>query len=540
MNPESEKENIQNLKMLFESVGFESGWQQKLSDFFPAIIYIYDARNKKLSYINKKVTDMLGYTYSDFEDWNNDLLKVIFKEDVELVQTELQKYYNLKDEESHEYKCRYNHKNGDWRYFKTVGTILKKGESGEPRSFLFVAQDITEQMKVSEELKKNMQLVSDSEKLLKFGTYSLDFDTNEMVWSDGIYDILGYNRERNIEVTPDFYLKHIDAGYRGIYESKIEEAVKHNSSFYIIYPITTRDGEKKIVSTNGTVTTDLKLKRKLFAITRDITQTELMEMELRQNIKNLNESNKELEEFAYVASHDMQEPLRKIQTFGERLQTKYNETLGDDGKVYLNRIMASAEIMRSLIDNLLEFSRITRRSQIFEPTDLDTVVKTVASDLELLFDETNAKLIIKVHLPLIEAIPLQMKQLFSNLISNAIKFRKKDEAPVINISCNPTKSADRKKYHLQNDANYYTITIQDNGIGFEQDYAEKIFQIFQRLHGKSEYPGSGIGLAICKKITDHHQGVIFANGEPLNGATFTIILPLIQTKANASTEEQIA
>jgi signal transduction histidine kinase len=199
--------------------------------------------------------------------------------------------------------------------------------------------------------------------------------------------------------------------------------------------------------------------------------------------------------------------------------------------------MSSAEIMRSLIDNLLEFSRITRRTQVFEPTDLNVIVKTVASELELLFDETNAKLIVDTPLPLIEAIPLQMKQLFSNLISNAIKFRKKEAAPVIHISCKLTSKEERKKYVLHNDINYYSIHITDNGIGFEQDYAEKIFQIFQRLHGKSEYPGSGIGLAICKKIIDHHQGDIYAQGEPQKGATFTIILPLIQSKANATTEE---
>ncbi len=421
MHPESEKENLQNLKLLFESIGFENEWQQKIPDLFSAIIYVYDAGKKKLTYINNRITDILGYTYNDIKGWDNDIRKVIFKEDIELVEKELEKYYELKENETHEYNCRFNHKDGNWRYFKTLGTILKKNENGMPQSFLFIAQDISGQ--------------------------------------------------------------------------------------------------------------------RLLGQTKDITHSELTELELRQNIKTLNESNKELEEFAYVASHDMQEPLRKIQTFAERLQTKYSGTLADDGKEYLTRIMASAEIMRNLIDNLLEFSRITRRTHPPEPTDLNAIVKVVITELELLFDETNAKVEIQSKLPFIEAIPLQMKQLFTNLITNAIKFRKKDTASIIKIFCRPTNKEERNKYRLSNNANYYSIHIEDNGIGFEQDYAEKIFQIFQRLHGKSEYPGSGIGLAICKKIIDHHHGAIYANSDPQKGATFTVILPLIQIKTNAATEE---
>jgi signal transduction histidine kinase len=476
----------------------------------------------------------LGYTYGDFEEWDNDLMKVICSDDIELVKNEIEKYYHLKDDASYEYNSRLTHKNGDWRYFKTLGTVLRKSEDGSPKSFLFIAQDISDQIRTSEELKKNIQLVSDSEKLLKFGTYSHNMLTGEMVWSDGMYEILGYEKNDSVIINEGLYLKHVDALDRDMYIAKIDEAVKNKANFHIIYHLTTKNGEKKIVSTNGTV---IATNKRIFGITRDITQSELMELELRQNIKTLNQSNKELEEFAYVASHDMQEPLRKIQTFGERLQTKYGDVLTDDGKVYLNRIMSSAEIMRSLIDNLLEFSRITRRTQIFEPTDLNIIIKTVSNELELLFDETNAKLVVDSMLPLIEAIPLQMRQLFTNLISNAIKFRKKDTDPVIHISCRLTDNEERKKHMLHNDINYYSISIADNGIGFEQDYAEKIFQIFQRLHGKSEYPGSGIGLAICKKIIDHHQGAIYAEGEPQKGATFTIILPLIQTKANATTEE---
>lgn len=235
-------------------------------------------------------------------------------------------------------------------------------------------------------------------------------------------------------------------------------------------------------------------------------------------------SNKELEEFAYVASHDLQEPLRKISTFTGRLNEKYASEIGEEGKLYVDRIIASSGNMRILIDNLLEFSRISRIKQPFVELNLNFVLRQVRNDLELNVEETGTT-IKSDDLPTIEASMSQMKQLFNNILNNAIKFRKEDVKPEIIISSKTLADADKKKFNLASQKNFFAITICDNGIGFENEYATKIFQIFQRLHGKSEYPGSGIGLAICKKIVDHHNGIIFAENVPDKGACFTIILP---------------
>ena len=194
--------------------------------------------------------------------------------------------------------------------------------------------------------------------------------------------------------------------------------------------------------------------------------------------------------------------------------------------MYLERIVIAAENMRTLINNLLEFSRVSRDTQPFETVNLSFVLHQVKNDLELLIEETGA--VVEVgKLPAIFGSLTQMKQLFANLINNSLKFRKQDKAPLIRIESTELDESSKLTYNLPLTGQYCKITLSDNGIGFDNEYSERIFQIFQRLNGKSEYPGSGIGLAICKKIVEHHKGVIFAEGREGDGAQFTILLPLM-------------
>ncbi len=258
-----------------------------------------------------------------------------------------------------------------------------------------------------------------------------------------------------------------------------------------------------------------------------VAEKEKFQKILENKVRELDRSNKELEEFAYVASHDLQEPLRKITSFSERLKEKLPDNLEPDVQLYLNRMLAATNNMRTLIDNLLDFSRISRTNRPFEKTDLNHILSEVKADLELKIEETQAQ-IRSDQLPAIDAIPMQMRQLFTNLFTNAIKFRQPNKSPTITITCAVLTEKEKEERQLPVDKTMYEITVRDNGIGFEQGYSEKIFQIFQRLHGKSEYPGSGIGLSICKKIIDNHQGDISASGEVAEGAAFTLILPATQ------------
>jgi signal transduction histidine kinase len=242
--------------------------------------------------------------------------------------------------------------------------------------------------------------------------------------------------------------------------------------------------------------------------------------ELKLYSQELKLSNRELEDFAFVASHDLQEPLRKIRAFGNRLQTIYASMLDEKGADYINRMSSAAERMSDLISDLLEFSRVSTRGKDFIPMDLNQTINTILDDLEIAIIESSATIDCG-ELPLIEADPSQMYQLFLNLISNAVKFKKPDESSVISI-----------QYELQQNANdtkigedWHIITITDNGIGFDMEYADKIFSPFQRLHSRDEYRGTGIGLAVCRRIVERHYGVITASSEPEKGAVFTIKLP---------------
>jgi light-regulated signal transduction histidine kinase (bacteriophytochrome) len=259
-----------------------------------------------------------------------------------------------------------------------------------------------------------------------------------------------------------------------------------------------------------------------------VLEKEKFQKILENKVKELDRSNKELEEFAYIASHDLQEPLRKITSFSERLKEKLPSNLEPDVQLYLNRMLAATDNMRMLIDNLLEFSRTSRISEPFVKTDLNNIVSDVIADLELKIEETSTS-ITSDTLPVIDAIPVQMRQLFTNLFTNAIKFKGEDSTPKIEIRCYELSDEEKEYNHLRQNSVYYKIIVKDYGIGFEPEFSMTIFQIFQRLHGKAEYPGSGIGLAICKKIVDNHSGRIFAQSEPGKGAEFITILPESQS-----------
>jgi PAS domain S-box-containing protein len=238
--------------------------------------------------------------------------------------------------------------------------------------------------------------------------------------------------------------------------------------------------------------------------------------ELEMRIEELNRSNKELEQFAYVASHDLQEPLRKVRAFGDRLVIKYKDALGEEGKGYIERMENAAERMQVLINELLNFSRISRTTESYIEVDLEKVVRSVINDLEISIEQKKASIDIG-HLPVIYAIPSQMRQLFQNLLSNALKFSSPDRDPRIFIEASIVHEEGEEMCRIK---------VADNGIGFDEKYADRIFNIFQRLHGRNEYEGTGIGLAIVKKIAENHRGSITARSTPGEGSVFTIVLPV--------------
>jgi PAS domain S-box-containing protein len=256
----------------------------------------------------------------------------------------------------------------------------------------------------------------------------------------------------------------------------------------------------------------------------DVTARKRAEQELHRRAEELARSNSELEQFAYVASHDLQEPLRKILAFSDRLKTKHGEALGDDARDYLVRMQSAAARMQTLIHDLLSLSRVASHAQSFVAVDLAEVVHTVVSDLESRLEESGGKVDVG-PLPIIIADRGQIAQLFQNLIGNGLKFSKPGVAPVVKIY-------GELRRHAGGSPETCEIVIEDNGIGFDEKYSEKIFRVFQRLHGRGQYEGTGIGLAICRKIVERHGGTIAATSTPGSGAKFTVHLPYRPNQEN--------
>lgn len=255
----------------------------------------------------------------------------------------------------------------------------------------------------------------------------------------------------------------------------------------------------------------------LFVGIHDITERKQAEEALTRQAQELKRSNDELQQFAYVASHDLLEPLRKIQSFGDRLKAKSEGTLGEEGRDSLQRMQDAAKRMQGLINDLLTLSRVTTRGQAFGPVDLGAVARAVVSDLEVQVEQTGGRVEVG-DLPTLEADETQMRQLLQNLIHNGLKFHR-EAPPVVRVYGRVQGSPLEAQCQ---------IFVEDNGIGFEEKFADRIFGVFQRLHGRSEYEGSGIGLPICRKIAERHGGVITARSAPGQGATFIVTLPVQQ------------
>ncbi|HHN63736.1 MAG TPA: PAS domain S-box protein [Nitrospirae bacterium] len=298
---------------------------------------------------------------------------------------------------------------------------------------------------------------------------------------------------------------------------QFDEILERSSFKNIEKNIRTSSGRYLTLLISGSLVVSDDEVQSIVFIGKDITDLKRAEEKLKEYTEELLRKNKELQDFAYIASHDLQEPLRKIRAFGERLMRKYKEQLDEQGQDYLNRMINASERMQQLISGLLMYCRVTTKVQPFQKVDLNRIVNEVLSDLEIKIKEVKGTVSV-ARLHEIDADPLQMRQLFQNLIANALKFHKEDTCPIVEIESDIISDNTGREI--------CKISVKDNGIGFDPGHSERIFGVFERLHGRSDYEGTGIGLAICKKIVERHGGTIKATAQENKGAEFIIRLPV--------------
>lgn len=426
--------------------------------------------------------------------------------------------------------------NGDIKYIHSIGDVLKD-DQGNAVKLMGTSQDITAQKLIEEQLRTSQDFIKKLMDVSPSGITSYDVRTGQYTFiNKAIEKLLGYSVDEPLAKGVSFFMELVHPDdLPGLIEKNTaamqKAAITPDEENEVInefkYRMRHKNGSYRWFHTYATVF-DRDEKGRLshvLNVSVDVTEQEAAEQELSQKNLELHQSNASLEEYAYVASHDLKEPLRKISMFADKLAYTNKNTLSEESGLYLEKIRNAATRMQTMINDLLAVSTITGNKD-FEQQGLNDIIAHVQQNLEVKITQSGAT-ITADELPTHPVVISQFRQLFQNLISNGLKFAKADTPPQINISHRYLQPAELTHPQPLKAPRYLELTIADNGIGFENEFAADIFNMFKRLHSRSAYEGTGIGLAICKKVVENHNGTIHASGEPGRGAQFTIILPVL-------------
>lgn len=493
----------------------------------------WNLNSNKITY-SDNLYRILGTEPKSFEGGQGNFMKYVHPEDTGIVNSIFEKI--LDDEALEHTHFRIIRPDSTIRILRSVGKLFTDNLGN--KTILGVTNDITDEHNKNELLKSNynhlikvnnqLKIFDESSKqaeiLGKYGSWILNLTTRKFTYSENNFRLLGCE-PHSFEPTIENLLDFVHPEDKQIVDRAYKKALTSIELPSINYRIITKSGKTKQFRTLAKSFTDLEGTQSIIGTTQDVTQDYNKSLQLKHRNIDLEKHVNELNEFNQVASHDLQEPLRKIQTFISRINDKDKENMSETGQQYLSRIEMASNRMRGLINDLLQYSKANKSEHTLTNINLNEVIAESLIELSQNIEDKKA-IINYTKMPVINGIFFQMQQLFSNLLSNSLKYSKSDTAPIITINCSEVAAKSEPDLNEKGSKKYYKINFTDNGIGFEQEHSEQIFLLFKRLHGKTEYHGTGVGLAICKKIVENHKGSIFAYSEPDKGTTFTIYLPV--------------
>lgn len=499
----------------------------------PDIVSVIELATRKIEYVNMSALDTATFALEVLNMSEEELFGLVHPDDMESINNYFNRFYELSDIETITLELRAKNKFGEWYWFKARGRVFKRNDAGVVTHCVNIFQNITEQKNSDKALRENKELLqsvfnstTNTIAVLK-PIYNEDSTLEDFEISFANRNSLPFYQGNAIGTRiREFYASRSDKESIDRLIQKLEGVLKTGKPMEYDHSLSN-------ASKHWLHTVAVKLESEIVITQQDITES----VESRMNLEKLNESlkqknlelknrNHELANFAFIASHDLREPLRKILIFSNYLLEKESENLSEQGVDYCIKIIRAINRMNALIDDILEYSRASSSPRTKEvEVSLMDVLKNVLIDISEYIAEENA-VVVYDELPVIKGNPLQLSQLFQNLITNGIKFHREGVQPHITIKSYAVSGKDIDSVTADPKLPYIKIEVVDNGIGFEPRFSDKIFQMFQRLHDRSQFPGTGMGLAICKRVLENHKGFITASGMPGEGAVFSCYFPV--------------
>ena len=504
------------VNMLKDKVLQETNLSSKVIEASPAITFVYDLVHKKEVLVSGKVKQVMGYTPEELlEMGDNVIQRLAHPDDVQIIESGIQKLIERNNDEMQQVEYRFKHKDGTYKWLRTYEVVFKRDRQGVPVELLGKTFEITMEKETGLALEKRENQLLEAQAIAHIGSYEWNMKNNASSNTPEVFRIFEMDGNQKYEeflsyVHPEDIQKVKDAIARSFQSGRYECEYR-----YI------KNGKQKVIWSLGRVEFENGDPAKMIGTVQDITEIRGMENELIKKTRQLERSNESLQQFAFVASHDLKEPLRKINMFTDMVIEKDRAKLSEASRANLKKVQSASTAMRRMVEDILSFSLLdsTREKRRYS---LQTILAEVTELLDQAIQEKAAK-IIAATLPEACIIPSQFRQLFQNLISNALKFSKKGVPPVIRIEF--AWITDGQFAKLKPAKKYLRLTFTDNGIGFSEEFNEKVFELFKRLHPKAEYEGSGLGLAIAKKIVENHEGIIRAESREGEGTIFIIVIP---------------